>query len=88
MDYTKVNPHIQIDGNDVEVCVSAQTHGPWIVPLWTSPRVLSHAFWWILNLETGQAKCIGRIGAKRTNYFDQAIDEANRRNGTRPPALS
>ena len=37
-------------------------------------------FWIIRNVDTGATKKIGRTGAKRANYYDQAVTEADRRN--------
>jgi hypothetical protein len=36
--------------------------------------------WYVCRVETLQSKCIGPVGAPRTNYFDAALNEAERRN--------
>jgi hypothetical protein len=36
--------------------------------------------WYIFNVDTGAHKKIGKIGAKRANYFTDACNEASRRN--------
>lgn len=51
--------------------------GAWQVPLWGSPN---DKFWYIHNLRTGVFKKIGRIGARKANYYMKAVDEARRRN--------
>ena len=35
--------------------------------------------WFVVNKITGQAKRIGQVGG-RVNYFDRALEEADRRN--------
>ncbi len=37
-------------------------------------------FWEIINLETGRKVKIGPVGGKRTNFYDKAVNEAERRN--------
>jgi hypothetical protein len=51
--------------------------GVWQVPLWGSPN---DRFWYIHNIKTGAFKRIGKVGAKRTNYYLKAISEAQYRN--------
>ena len=53
-------------------------NGPWKVAQFDDPG--SFAYWFIYNPETGQRKKIGRIGGKRTNYFEKARIEADHRN--------
>lgn len=36
--------------------------------------------WYVIHSETLRAKCIGRVGGRRPNYFDRACTEADRRN--------
>lgn len=53
--------------------------GPWHVSAYGN-------YWYIVNIETGEHKRIGRVGGPRgngrgTNYHDRAIEEAKRRNG-------
>ena len=36
--------------------------------------------WYVVHSVTLRAKRIGVVGAKRANYFDQAVREATRRN--------
>jgi len=36
--------------------------------------------WLIVEIPSGRTKIIGRVGAKRANYYDQAVQEATRRN--------
>ena len=36
--------------------------------------------WYVVHCKTLRAKRIGPVGAKRRNYFDAAIAEADRRN--------
>lgn len=36
--------------------------------------------WYVVHWVTLRAKRVGHIGAKRTNYFDEAVAEARRRN--------
>ena len=56
--------------------MSKQTPKRWVVDF--SPA--SSPFWYIRNEATGKRVKIGRIGAKRTNYYDKAVREARRRN--------
>ena len=49
--------------------------GPWRVDTSTP-----HGHWRIINAYTGRTVKIGPAGTGRTNYYDKAIDEANRRN--------
>ena len=49
------------------------TDGPWYVASLGN-------FWRIVNVRTGKTKKVGRIGAKRVNYFHSAVEEAVRRN--------
>ena len=51
----------------------------WQVPLWGS-ETPSHGFWYIYDTLTGRFVKIGRVGARRANYCDQAVAEAKRRN--------
>lgn len=36
--------------------------------------------WYVVHSKTLRAKRIGPVGGKRTNYFDAALAEADRRN--------
>ena len=36
--------------------------------------------WYVIHRESLEAKKIGVVGGRRTNYFDRAVDEADRRN--------
>lgn len=36
--------------------------------------------WYVVHKVTGRARCIGRVGGKKVNYFVRAIAEAHRRN--------
>jgi hypothetical protein len=36
--------------------------------------------WLIVEIPSGRTKIIGRVGAKRANYYDKAVLEAVRRN--------
>lgn len=38
--------------------------------------------WCVIHRDTLRAKAIGPVGGKRTNYFDRAIEEADKRNGS------
>lgn len=51
--------------------------GPWQVVL---HHPTDYENWYIFNVETRRYKKIGRVGARRTNYYVQAVDEANYRN--------
>ena len=49
--------------------------GPWRVDT-TQPHGLN---WRIINTETRRTVKIGPVGSKRTNFYDRAVQEANRR---------
>lgn len=48
-------------------------HGPYFV--WSN-----NGYWFVVNKDSGRTKRIGRVGGKRINYFDRAIDIAYERN--------
>ena len=56
---------------------SGNVPGPWGVD--TIGNV-----WCVIHRETLAAKRIGQVGASRANYFDSAIEEADRRNRRNP----
>jgi len=43
------------------------------VVLWTHPNILDLDFWYVHDTKRNTFRKIGRIGAKRTNNFDNAI---------------
>jgi hypothetical protein len=49
--------------------------GPWRVDTMTP-----HGHWRIINAETGRTVKIGPAGGKRVNFYDKAVEEAERRN--------
>lgn len=55
---------------------TATIAGPWGVDC-----IGNH--WYVVHSETLRAKKIGRCGARKTNYFDVAIDEASKRNAAK-----
>lgn len=57
----------------MKVDIRSQVPGPWGVG-----STLTH--WYVVNGTTGASKRIGPVAAKRTNYFDKAMAEADRRN--------
>ena len=54
-------------------CFSCDIPGPWGVD------VLGNV-WYVVHGRTLLAKAIGPSGAKKTNYFHRALEEASRRN--------
>lgn len=52
---------------------SANVPGPWGVD-----SIGSH--WYVVHRASLRVKKIGVVGSRRTNYFDRAIEEADRRN--------
>lgn len=58
--------------------IKVDTPGPWAVD-----NTLPHQ-WGIINTKTGRRKVIGLVHQPRSrskvNYFDKAVEEANRRN--------
>lgn len=38
------------------------------------------ATWYVVNSQTGVARAVGKVGAKKRNYFDAAIALADSRN--------
>lgn len=36
--------------------------------------------WYVIHRVTLRAKAIGKVGGKRINYFDRALEEAHKRN--------
>lgn len=58
---------------------SANTPGPWGVDSIGNT-------WYVIHGITLRAKAIGRVGARAPyNYFDRAIEEADRRNAKEAP---
>jgi len=56
--------------------LSCQTNnGPWCAANWVFGN-----FWYIYNRDNGNLKKIGKFGAKRANYFDDAVNLADYRN--------
>ena len=56
--------------------LSHSNNGPW----YACNHPIDFNNWYIYNTITGKYKKIGKIGAKRVNYFDNAVNEANYRN--------
>jgi hypothetical protein len=54
--------------------IKANVQGPWAVDN------SMEDCWGIINTETGKTKMIGRVKLRGVNFFDRAMDEANRRN--------
>ncbi len=52
--------------------------GPWHVAEKVEPML--DANWYIVNVDTGKSKKIGRAKKNGTNFYDKAIEEAKRRN--------
>lgn len=52
---------------------SPSTPGPWGVDY-------IGRFWFVIHRNNGRIKRIGPIGSPRINYFDRAMEEADRRN--------
>lgn len=44
------------------------------VVIWTEPRILDIGFWWVHDTKKNNFRKIGKVGAKRTNNFDNAIE--------------
>lgn len=59
-------------------CFTANTPGPWGVDTIGDN-------WCVVHQDTLRAKVIGPVGGRRTNYFDRAIEEADRRNRSGEP---
>jgi len=60
---------------DREICYSYNTPEEYRyrVILWSVP-LLDNGFWWVHDTKKDTFRKIGRIGAKRVNYFDVAVD--------------
>lgn len=67
------------------MAIATATPGPWVVD-----NTLPH-HWAILNTKTGRRKVIGPVGKPRSrskvNYFDRAMEEAERRNKLLAPKV-
>jgi hypothetical protein len=64
-----------------QICYTYGTQDsyPYRVVLWGSP---DSGYWWLHNVATGRFRKVGKVGAVRTNHFENACDlcrELNRK---------